>query len=245
VRDLTTNREEELCSLSLECAIKKVVVNFYENVDFNLAPQQAMRPGGLMLTREVLKTAGVERGWRILDVACGIGTTMITLVSEHGCHALGLDLSDKLLEKAKTRLDRDVKRRYMTDLIRGDSELMPIRPGSLDAVICECSLSLFPDKRKALKEMVDAVRHGGKVIITDVTIKHESAKEAGGMAAWCMCIAGAETMEGYLKLMKESGLEVVYAKDVSEVYDWESADPVIRESLQGKIGYAVLIGRKP
>jgi len=229
---------------SLDCAIKKMVTLFYENVDFNLAPQQAMRPGGLKLTKEVLKIAEVQPGWKVLDIACGTGTTLIVLIRDFKCHAYGLDLSAKILEKAKARLYGQ-HYRHLTELIRADSEFMPIRQGFFDAVICECSLSLFPNKSKALSEMVDAVKNEGKVIITDVTIKDQAAKEAGGAAAWCMCVAGAETLEGYIKLMENAGLKVVYYKDVSEVYDWKTADPELRAALQGKIGYAVIIGVKP
>ena len=233
----------ETQSLPLECAIKKMVTMFYENVDFNLAPQQAMRPGGLELTKEVLKVANVQPGWKVLDVACGTGTTLITLIRDFKCQAYGLDLSAKILEKAKNRMYSNNLRCYV-ELIRADSEFMPIREGFFNAVICECSLSLFPNKSKALKCMVDAVKEQGLVIITDVTIKDQAAKEAGGAATWCMCIAGAETLEGYIKLMEDAGLKISYYKDVSEVYDWEAADPELRAALQGKIGYAVIIGIK-
>lgn len=233
----------EIIEQPLDCAIKKMVTTFYENVDFSLAPQQAMRPGGLKLTKEVLKIAEVQPGWRVLDIACGAGVTLMTLIKDFKCQAYGLDLSAKILEKAKAKL-YEYRYRHLTELIRADSEFVPIRQGFFDAVICECSLSLFPNKSKALSEMVNVVRNEGKVIITDVTIKDESAKDAGGAAAWCMCIAGAETLEGYIKLMEGAGLKIMYYKDASEVYDWKTADPELRTALQGKIGYAVVIGVK-
>jgi len=39
-------------------------------------------------------------------------------------------------------------------------------------------------------------------------------------------------------------LEVSYYRDASEIYEWETADPEQRKLLQGKIGYAVIIGVK-
>ncbi|MCS7139891.1 MAG: methyltransferase domain-containing protein [Candidatus Nezhaarchaeota archaeon] len=228
----------------LDCVIKKIVTMFYENVSSKLTTKQAMRPGGLRLTREVLRIADVKPGWRILDVACGMGSTIKSLIRDFNCQAYGLDLSAKLIKKAKRSLYKP-HYRCMTELVRADSELMPIREGSFDAVLCECSLSLFPNKCGALNEMIRVVKRGGKVIITDVTIRDNSIKETMDAANWCMCIAGAETLGSYLRLMEGLGLKVIYYRDVSEVYDWESSDPELKSALEGRIGYAIMIGVKP
>ncbi|MEM4603484.1 MAG: hypothetical protein QW842_06765, partial [Candidatus Nezhaarchaeales archaeon] len=86
-------------------------------------------------------------------------------------------------------------------------------------------------------------RRGGKVVITDVTVRDHTVKEAIGVA-WCMCIAGAETLEGYIELIERAGLNVICSKDVSEVYDWDSVDEEVRKTLEGKIGYAIIVGVK-
>lgn len=229
-------------STSVDCLVKKMVSMFYESLDLEVVPQQAMRPGGLKLTKDVLKIVGVQPGFKVLDVACGVGATLLTLIEDFKCHVCGLDLSAKLLKKAKSKL---YSKGYETlaHLVCADSEFLPIRKDGFDAVICECSLSLFPNKLKALKEMVHVVKRGGGVVVTDVTIRDHAVKNAKE-TTWCMCIAGAETLEGYIELIESAGLSVTYSKDVSEVYNWDSADEELRETLEGKIGYAVIIGVK-
>lgn len=227
---------------SVDCLVKKMASMFYENLDLDAIPEQAMRPGGLKLTKEVLEVVGVQPGFNILDVACGAGTTLLAIVNDFRCSVCGLDLSTKLLKIAKSKL---YSKGYDIHslLICADSEFIPIREECFDLVICECSLSLFPNKLKTLKEMTYVVRRGGSVVITDVIIKDHSAKCIKDVA-WCMCIAGAETLEGYTKLIERAGLSVVYSKDVSEVYNWRAASEELRKALEGKIGYAVIVGVK-
>ncbi|MEM2213760.1 MAG: class I SAM-dependent methyltransferase [Candidatus Nezhaarchaeales archaeon] len=213
---------------------------FYENLNLELIPDQAMRPGGLKLTKDVLEIVGVKPNFKVLDVACGIGTTLLTLIEDFKCYVCGLDLSTKLLGRAKIKL-RSKGCNLLAHLICADSEFIPMREQSFDVVICECSLSLFPNKLNALKEMARVVRREGKVVITDVIIKDRAVKDVKG-AAWCMCIAGAETLEGYIGLIEKAGLNVTYSRDVSEVYDWSSVDEEVRKTLEGKIGYAVIVG---
>lgn len=227
---------------SVDCLIKKMVSMFYENLDLDAVPEQAMRPGGLKLTKEVLNVVGMQPGFKVLDVACGVGTTLLTLIEEFKCHVCGLDISAKLLNRARTRLS---SKGYDANslLICADSEFIPVREGCFDVVVCECSLSLFPNKLKALKEMAYVVRKGGSVVLTDVTIKDYSVRCVKD-ANWCMCVAGAETLEGYIELVENAGLNVLYSKDVSEVYDWSMVSKEVRETLEGRIGYAVIVGVK-
>jgi SAM-dependent methyltransferase len=228
---------------SIDCVIKKMVVMFYENAFFNSTVWQAMRPGGLELTKEILKIINPKPNWSILDVACGLGATLQLLTEQFKCQTYGLDLSAKILKKARASFLRGEDTRF-TEFICADSEFLPLREELFDAVVCECSLSLFPNKQRALSEMVRTLKAGGKLVLTDVTIKDQAVKDTNGAIGWCMCVAGAETLEGYISLLEGSGVKVLYYRDASEVYEWGTADPEQRRLLEGKIGYGVMIGVK-
>jgi len=233
----------EVQEQSIDCIIKKMVATFYENALFSSTIQQAMRPGGLELTKEVLKIIDPKPSWSVLDVACGLGATLYLLAEQFKCQTYGLDLSAMILKKAKVDFLRGEGARF-TEFICADSESLPLRGELFDAVICECSLSLFPNKQRALSEIVRTLKAGGKLMLTDVTLKDQAVKDVIGAVGWCMCVAGAETLEGYVSLLEDAGLEVSYYRDASEIYEWETADPEQRKLLQGKIGYAVIIGVK-
>ncbi|MDH5816489.1 MAG: methyltransferase domain-containing protein [Candidatus Nezhaarchaeota archaeon] len=239
---MSHNDDYEAAATPVNCLMKKISSMFYESLNLESIPDQAMRPGGLKLTKGALELIGLQPGSKVLDVACGAGATLLTLVEDFRCYVCGLDLSIKLLKRAMTKLS---SKGYdlLAHLICADSEFMPMREQSFDVVICECSLSLFPNKLKALEEMARILRRGGKVVITDVTVRDHTVKEAIGVA-WCMCIAGAETLEGYIELIERAGLNVICSKDVSEVYDWDSVDEEVRKTLEGKIGYAIIVGVK-
>jgi SAM-dependent methyltransferase len=202
-----------------------------------------MRPGGLELTKEVLKIINPKPSWSVLDVACGLGATLQLLAEQFKCQTYGLDLSAKILKKARADFLRGEGTRF-TEFICADSEFLPLRGELFDAVICECSLSLFPNKQRALSEMIRTLKASGKLMLTDVTLKDQAVKDAERAPGWCMCMAGAETLEGYISLLEDSGLEVSYYRDASEVYEWETADPEQRKLLRGRIGYAIIIGVK-
>ncbi len=233
----------EIQGQSIDCVIKKMVATFYESALSGPTIQQAMRPGGLKLTQEVLKIVNPKPDWSVLDVACGLGSTLRLLTEQFRCQTYGLDLSAKILKRAKAGSLKEEDKRF-TEFICADSEFIPFRNELFDAVICECSLSLFPNKQRVLNEIVRILKKGGKFVLTDVTLKDQVIKEASGVAGWCMCVAGAETLEGYASLLETSGMRMLYCRDVSEVYEWELADPEQRKLLEGRIGYAVIVGIK-
>lgn len=228
---------------SIDCIIKKMVTMFYENAISNSSVQQAMRPGGLKLTQEVLKLIDPKPDWRALDVACGLGATLRLLVEQFKCQTYGLDLSANILKKARADFIKGEDTRF-TEFICADSEFLPLREELFDVVICECSLSLFLNKQRALSEMVRTLKTGGRLVLTDVTLKDQAIKDAGGTLGWCMCVAGAETLEGYISLLESSGIKMLYCRDASEVYEWELADSEQKKLLQGRIGYAIMVGIK-
>src|SRR5215218_4546110 len=104
----------------------------------------------------VIRTTGFQRGWRVLDVACGAGRHARAFESA-GARCIGLDLSATLLRLARQVTD--------APLVRADMRQLPIRPQSMDLTVnLFTSFGYFEqdsEHTSALGEMIATVRPGG------------------------------------------------------------------------------------
>ncbi len=101
----------------------------------------------------------VTAGQRVLDVACGTGIVARTAADRVGAeNVVGVDLNEAMLTVAR-RVRPDI------DWRRGDALSLPFDDGAFDAVPCQMALMFFPDRVKALREMVRVAAPGGSVAV--------------------------------------------------------------------------------
>ena len=122
-------------------------------------------PGGIGLTKEILKTEEINKTSRILDVGCGTGQTAAYLAEQYGAKVTGMDINPIMVEKAKNRM-----RKYQlpVEIIQGSIEKFPVKDGTFDFIISESVLS-FVNKPKALKEIFRLLKSGGRFIANELT----------------------------------------------------------------------------
>ena len=177
-----------------------------------------LHPGGLALTHRLGKIAGIQRGDRVLDVACGRGTSALAVARSFHCRVLGLDLGGQSIAEATLRAN---EARVGTDVafVRGDAERLPLLEGTFDAVLCECSMSLFPDKVQGVAEMARLLRPGGRLAISDVTVDPGTLPdELKGTLGQALCLGGALSIEGYRDLLGD---------EVTLVHDQDASDSIL------------------
>jgi ubiquinone/menaquinone biosynthesis C-methylase UbiE len=194
--------------------VKSCCANFYENDLVASFFGDSIHPGGEQLTIHLGKTLRITKDHKILDIACGSGTSAIVLAREFGCRVVGIDLSEKNLEKAKQR----AKEEGLEDLLEftySDAEKIDFPNGTFDFVICECALCTFPDTNTAVNEMYRVLMTGGKVGITDVVIERELPDSLRNIVSKVLCIAGARSKEGYERVLIDGGFSNIGFEDQS------------------------------
>ena len=97
----------------------------------------------------------------------------------------------------------------------GDAERLPYPDAVLDAVVCEGVLCTFPDKTRAAAEFARALKPGGRLGITNVTIDPARLQpELTGLGARIACIADARPLDEYAQirdLRRQSGARLDHA----------------------------------
>lgn len=123
-------------------------------------------PGGMTLTKELLKSQNIRRTMRILDVGCGTGQTAAYLASSFGAKVTGIDSNPIMIEKAKLRMARDF---LPVEILQCSIEEVPMQDEEFDLVLCESVLS-FVDKPTALNEIFRLLKKGGKLLANEMTL---------------------------------------------------------------------------
>jgi ubiquinone/menaquinone biosynthesis C-methylase UbiE len=109
---------------------------------------------------QLVETAGIRVGQRVLDVACGTGIVARTAAPRVGTagSVTGVDLNEAMLSVAR-RVSPDLEWR------QGDAAALPFEDAAFDAVLSQMAMMFFPDPATALREMARVVRPAGTVAI--------------------------------------------------------------------------------
>ena len=105
------------------------------------------------------------RSLNILDVGCGTGEISL-LLAEMGHAVTGLDLSDKMLVRARLKAE-SLNLKYTAVFKNGDAESPPFAEDTFDAVINRHVLWTLPNPHVAIQSWNRVLKPGGKVIIID------------------------------------------------------------------------------
>ena len=104
-----------------------------------------------------------RRSLSILDVGCGTGEISL-LLAEMGHAVTGLDLSDKMLDRARLKAE---SLGCAVTLQNGDAENPPFAEGSFDVVINRHVLWTLPNPHAAVQSWNRVLKLGGKAVIID------------------------------------------------------------------------------
>ena len=108
----------------------------------------------------VVARADIERGMRVLDVACGTGNAAIP-AARAGARVTGLDLAPKLLEQGRAKAEAE---RLELQWVEGDAEQLPFEDGSFDRVLSTFGHMFAPRHQQTADAMTRVCRPDGAIV---------------------------------------------------------------------------------
>ncbi len=128
-------------------------VAMQERIDAQIAP----------LGLEAIGRADPRPGERCLDVGCGCGQSSLQLAErvQPGGQVLGLDLSVPMLARAA---ERAKQAGAAATFERGDAQIHPLEPSSMDLVFSRFGVMFFADPVAAFVNLRRALRPSGRLV---------------------------------------------------------------------------------
>jgi arsenite methyltransferase len=195
-----------------------------------------LHPGGEATTRRALELIAPRPGERLLDVASGAGTSAILAARELGCDVVGVEYGADAVREAQVAAD-DAGVGDRVGFVAGDAEALPFDDREFDAVLCECSLCTFADKRLAVAEIARVLRPGGRFALADVVADRARLPGAlAGALATIACVGEALSPPEYEELLTGAGLHVT-------AYEYRGEDAArLAERVHDRLRGARLLG---
>ncbi len=127
------------------------------------------------LLRKAAAFLGIQRGDRVLDVACGRGKSSFYLAEAHpGAEVEAVDLLPENVQIAQTLYANTRGLNYRA----GDAMNLQFTPASFDKVFCLEAAFHFPDRSRFLAEAARVLKPGGRLVVVDFMWEKD---ERGGM----------------------------------------------------------------
>ncbi len=183
--------------------LKACCADVYASEWARLLLGDSFHPGGMQLTDRLAGMLSLRPGDRVLDLACGNGASAIHLAERFGVEPVGIDFSSATVDRARAAA---ATAGIAAEFVVGDAEHLDFEDGSFDAVICECSFCVFPDKAAVSSELARVLRPGGRVGIGDVCREGDLPPELDTLLAWVACISDAWSTRDIAGALAAAGL---------------------------------------
>jgi ubiquinone/menaquinone biosynthesis C-methylase UbiE len=113
------------------------------------------------VSADLLRAADLQRGERVLDVACGTGL-VARLADERvapGGAVTGIDVAPEMIDVARTASPARIEWRV------ADAAALPFDPGVYDVVLCQMGLMFMEDRGAAVREMCRVLADHGRIAV--------------------------------------------------------------------------------
>ena len=138
-------------------------MGYFKSSDEPLASAQ------MRVKQKVAELLGLGPGRRLIEVACGVGTTAIYLAKQAGVSVNATNISETQLAEARGRAAGE----GLADRVNfafGDYHDLEAEAGSYDAWLCQEALLYARDRQKVFAEALRVVKPGGRILFTDLTL---------------------------------------------------------------------------
>jgi len=189
----------------------------------------------------------------VLDLGSGAGKDVFLAAQKVGDagRVIGVDMTPEMLALARKNAVKFFATTGLSNVEfrEGPIEELPLQDASVDVVISNCVINLSPDKRQVFREAFRVLRHGGRMIVSDIVLNRplpESAKNDADLYA--ACIAGALLREEYLDAIRRAGFaRVELLSDHTYTTKQVGGDPITAEvgaTLDGVAASITVLAQK-
>jgi len=166
-----------------------------------------LHPGGFESTTKLIDKCRISSNSRVLDIACGKGTTSILLARKHQCRVIGIDINEELIEEAR-KLAKKHKVDHLVEFQMGDATNLSFQDDEFDATIAQAMLVLIDNKDKVVKEALRVLKPEGKAGWIELTWQKQPSDEfmkqvSEVICAYCML--NVRLINGWNDLFIKSG----------------------------------------
>jgi arsenite methyltransferase len=153
--------------------------------------------------------ADIHEGEIVVDIGSGAGIDVFLSANKvkHSGKAIGIDMTDEMLEKAQ----HNARQNGYTNVEfrKGDIESrIPVDDNTADLVISNCVINLTIDKVVAFEEIYRILKsNGGRMVISDLVTSKEIGLESANYEKWSSCIDGALTKDNYMDSIRKAGFK--------------------------------------
>lgn len=175
--------------------------------------KRVLRPGGIELTRRLLKAVDIRPGWRIVELGPGVGRTAELLLSSSPASYRAVDPNPEGREQVAAVLAGHPG----ADYVVADAADTGLPTGEADLVVGEAMLTMQSEegKRAIIAEAARLLSPGGRYAIHELALRAdrgEEEREAARKRLSRIIRVGARPLpeEEWRALLTGAGLEVVW-----------------------------------
>ena len=173
--------------------------------------------GGIDVVDALAERAGIQAFHHVLDVCSGMGGPARWLAHRLGCRVTGLDFTLSRVEAAQ-RLTRRVGLADRVDFRHGDATAMPFEANRFDIIVSQEAWLHVPDKPAVIAECARVLKAGCTLAFTDVTLRVPLSPDEESRMAAEMHAPGVASVDRYLALLQDNGLQLVGHEDLSAMW---------------------------
>src|ERR687898_2080155 len=118
---------------------------------------------GRNVSRRLIELAEIKEGYKVLDIATGIGEPSITAAHQVGKsgHILAIDISPEMLSIANRRAI-SLGIQDVIEFREGDTETIDLPMSTFDVALCRFGLMFLPDLGAGLSNIYKSLKEGGR-----------------------------------------------------------------------------------
>lgn len=187
------------------------------NLLASVVPRRLGEGPGEPLRALVLERLHLRPGESVVDVGCGAGALLVRMWEKVGPEGrvVGVDVSSRMLARARRLLTRAGA--AGVELVTADASRDPIGAGEFDAAVATASLSATPDPLRAVANIYQALRGGGRLFVFDMRLRLGQGRRRHlvRIARWVYGQVAGFTGEDVLAALQETfdEVEIVGAGD--------------------------------